>query len=668
MTKQRIAWIDMAKGLAMLMIFFSHSDLKFHAFQLNHFLTSTHLFIFFILSGYTMMPRQLTLSSVNEKFKRLMIPYFITTFIMSLIDIINLIVAQQATILQVTQSFSKNIIRGFFASGAVTHFGPVDVGSRIGALWFLPALFFASILAQWYINHYKKNILFPVLLLSAMSIAYISSHYLWLPFSLQSGIYASGFLVIGYLLKEKNIIQNLSITHLLFCLFCYISATYFHMTKGYFADLNFNDALINAFVGIFGTIMFLKITQYLEKYTFPRRILSFIGQQSLLFLSLHIIELETLRFYLYRILKNSHLQTLTDLSITLMICVIILAILFMMSHHKNTSVLVDNEQTKRNKQIDMYKGLLILLMLLGHSVVDQTFRYMVYSFHMPAFIFISGYFYKPSQRPLIHQFAKLTKNFLIPYLIFSILYILLHYPEQSLDYMIGNLTMGMSFSKNILTEFQSVGPIYFVLLLFLVRILFIIINKITVNIYYQLLLCFILSLVGFYLGQNGLWLPWSLDIALYTMLIYALGYAFKYHDLLITIYNNLWLYFISSTIWAYAVFKSGIELAIRHYNTFTIGIIGSISGIITVAVFIQLIHLSKRYTFKNILATIGTYSLDILLLHTLTDHLFRETFAQFLNQNYIYFYLLNIGTQITIAVILSITFRQLLPNLFKKYL
>lgn len=50
---------------------------------------------------------------------------------------------------------------------------------------------------------------------------------------------------------------------------------------------------------------------------------------------------------------------------------------------------------ERNRSVDTLKGLLILTVVLGHvllgSLDENPIRYLIYSFHMPAFFFISGY-------------------------------------------------------------------------------------------------------------------------------------------------------------------------------------------------------------------------------------------------------------------------------------
>lgn len=49
---------------------------------------------------------------------------------------------------------------------------------------------------------------------------------------------------------------------------------------------------------------------------------------------------------------------------------------------------------ERNKQIDIVKGLLIILVIIGHfPFLDQMAPY-IFWFHMPAFFMLSGMFIK----------------------------------------------------------------------------------------------------------------------------------------------------------------------------------------------------------------------------------------------------------------------------------
>lgn len=78
----------------------------------------------------------------------------------------------------------------------------------------------------------------------------------------------------------------------------------------------------------------------------------------------------------------------------------------------------------RNSKIDVLKGIAILLVVLGHTIqyseanFDDNFLYrIIYSFHMPFFMFISGYLALGKTVSLKKKFAALVIPFILWYLI-----------------------------------------------------------------------------------------------------------------------------------------------------------------------------------------------------------------------------------------------------------
>lgn len=85
---------------------------------------------------------------------------------------------------------------------------------------------------------------------------------------------------------------------------------------------------------------------------------------------------------------------------------------------------MSEENTKRIPYFDNIKGLLITLVVLGHII--EPFLYihsldfiyiLIYSFHMPLFIFCSGYFACKDNRKILHKL-------IFPYILFQCLYLL----------------------------------------------------------------------------------------------------------------------------------------------------------------------------------------------------------------------------------------------------
>lgn len=81
---------------------------------------------------------------------------------------------------------------------------------------------------------------------------------------------------------------------------------------------------------------------------------------------------------------------------------------------------------KRDYLFDNIKCLLIILVVAGHiieNIDNSTVNYIykiIYSFHMPAFIFVTGYFAR--FRP-----EKILRKIVLPYIVFQTLYILFDY-------------------------------------------------------------------------------------------------------------------------------------------------------------------------------------------------------------------------------------------------
>lgn len=84
---------------------------------------------------------------------------------------------------------------------------------------------------------------------------------------------------------------------------------------------------------------------------------------------------------------------------------------------------------KRDFLFDNYKALLIVLVIIGHftdlnygnNALLYNLKWLISSFHMPAFIFISGYFSKRQ-----HSLLQLVQKLLIPYLVYECVYYLLY--------------------------------------------------------------------------------------------------------------------------------------------------------------------------------------------------------------------------------------------------
>ncbi|MGV3589344.1 MAG: acyltransferase family protein [Adhaeribacter sp.] len=106
-------------------------------------------------------------------------------------------------------------------------------------------------------------------------------------------------------------------------------------------------------------------------------------------------------------------------------------------------------EPKWHYHINLLKGSLIFLVVLGHIIQgklnESLIRYIIYSFHMPLFIGISGYlfnYFKAGELSLTNLLTKYKIRVLIPWIIAVIIYqLLLHWKAIDNYFSINNLLM-----------------------------------------------------------------------------------------------------------------------------------------------------------------------------------------------------------------------------------
>lgn len=85
-------------------------------------------------------------------------------------------------------------------------------------------------------------------------------------------------------------------------------------------------------------------------------------------------------------------------------------------------------ETKRLDWVDVAKGITILLMVAGHTSIPETTSKYIWSFHMPLFFFVSGFFYSEKKyKTFSSLFKRRLFTLLVPYVFFSVVVMLGYY-------------------------------------------------------------------------------------------------------------------------------------------------------------------------------------------------------------------------------------------------
>lgn len=670
MSNEREKWIDNAKGISILLVIIGHVSGGLSGIWKFDFVYGIHLTMFFILSGFTIKRKKITLELLNKKFEHLMIPYFLTCIAVLITDVINNYLISDTSIETISKIIGADLTRSFFGSGAITNFGDVELGTRIGAIWFLPAIFFATFFFQLILNYYEnRDDISGILSALIAAFGYISARFMWLPFSVQSGMMATFFIWIGYEIKKKKIIFQLKWYHYIIAQLILLLG----INTGYcnigFVVAYINDWIISTLVGISGCILI-----YLISIKYKGKILEYVGRKSLLVLCVHLYTLETMGVHFNHLLDEYSLQGNTRAWVLIIIEILFAVGLTMIidlsiGFLKQININFFNQKynTSRDTTIDVLRGILIIMMLIGHFSINNNLRIIIYSCHMIAFIFFSGYFYNTS-RGYSSNLKTMIKNFLKPYIVFIFLDIILNFNNWNTSYLKESLVrylLGMSFSKSILKGIASIGPVYFVLLLFVVRFIYVFIAEIK-NEWGQWIAVLCISLFGYALGKMGYWLPWSVDVAMYCIIFYKLGLYFNKSGLIKFIKENSCIYFLLSPIWGYMIYIGGMEIATRNYGQYGITIIGSIMGVLTIYIFAEYIN-RNVFIIKELLGIFGKESIIILILHTLVDGKIKNIVSLRFDSNHFTFMFLVILIQLSLAM-MFIFGKRIIKNINEKFI
>lgn len=268
-------------------------------------------------------------------------------------------------------------------------------------------------------------------------------------------------------------------------------------------------------------------------------------------------------------------------------------------------MLIPVQQKKRYENIDFMKGVCILLVVATHLDLPVLSQASFSLFRMPLYYFLSGVFF--SRYDGFKTFLiKKTNNLIIPYLFFSLftlVAILVFYCWK--DWGLTEAYMESGPLHN--------GPIWFLVSLFEVGIIVYFVSAINSN-GLQFVLVLILSVLGYYLCQKKIILPFYMNTALLGVFFYYAGLLFRRYRILDD-ESHVFVKFVSFLIIFLLVAFVAIpdrRLGLISYNvpfSYHWFIIAGVCG--TLALF----YFSKMVRKVSIINYYGRYSIIVLGVH-----------------------------------------------------
>lgn len=194
---------------------------------------------------------------------------------------------------------------------------------------------------------------------------------------------------------------------------------------------------------------------------------------------------------------------------------------------------MEKKLKERYLWVDVLKFLGIFYIFLGHfGEFGGKFYSFVFQFHVALFFFASGFFFKDEPNKSFWSFAKEKFiKIMIPYFIFTFLHFVLYIIQNDLE--IRTILGWIPWILKGIRNTVPAGSVWFLPCLFVMQLLYFIINRILKKKSIILIFCIVLYYCAlFLLPKNPIIYPsmfWNFDTALVYIVYFAIGnILFKY--------------------------------------------------------------------------------------------------------------------------------------------
>lgn len=328
----RIEYIDIAKGIGILLVALAHADVSLFSPYLHQFIYSFHMPLFFFLSGYFFNSNIPFRVLLKKRFNAILKPYFVTILFIYIASI-------SFTNMRFMTAFGR-IVKSLYATGYYIDWVQ---------LWFLPSLFVTSLFAFLFYRAVLTHVLnryirWAILLgVQAIAILFLNRFYPFsisllgkdyelygLPFSLDLVFLSGFFYIMGNEIRHAISEKTFGKLWLLLG----TGGGLILLTSLFEQRIDFNTRVfesfpINTTEAILGILFALAISKQIElKTTHLANALKYIGQASLFILIFHVPIQE---YWAPKLLFVTGMQAVSILSafvVSILICLGIYHIFF----------------------------------------------------------------------------------------------------------------------------------------------------------------------------------------------------------------------------------------------------------------------------------------------------------------------------------------------------
>lgn len=263
--KARIDWIDVSRGIAFLMVIYSHLPMMNN--QVMIFFSPVFLTTFFFISGYLFKSGQKFSVVLEHRLRTLLLPFLVLGLLMLLMEQI------------VTFNEKTSLTEGL--KGLLFQNGENEI------LWFIAALFVYSVIFYWidWICRTPKQLLwFSIVLFIINSIALHWFDMPAVPWHLFSFGCACFYMALGrlYRIYEAKFDSMINGWILAVCIVVY--AGYIYISQLYIGHSGSKAVIDSMLITLIGLVILITIS---KRYIHNSRFLLFVGANTLFYFAFH---------------------------------------------------------------------------------------------------------------------------------------------------------------------------------------------------------------------------------------------------------------------------------------------------------------------------------------------------------------------------------------------
>lgn len=302
---KRIAYLDIGRGLAMIMVVIGHIfQPQLFGQEFRYALFAVHLPLFLLVSGILYKERPL-LSLLKKSFLKILIPYMVGVLLILIFYVVSqhqdFLISWKNISLSKIGSISKILVSAFIVNGGDYYLFAPKLNIVIGAIWYLVGYFEVLVLFKCILLITKKLYLQVGVISLLTLIGYMIGSHTALPLQILSSFVMLPFFASGYYSKNywlnRNSLENKQV--MFFIILLGIILWYLSASNGILLLVSAQATqgpVLATISGIFSSIALLLVIRILvdKNLLIGKQFLSKLGQLSLYVLVVHNLDLTSL--------------------------------------------------------------------------------------------------------------------------------------------------------------------------------------------------------------------------------------------------------------------------------------------------------------------------------------------------------------------------------------